>query len=67
MIAAPLDRGGAAVEIEAVDTGSGNQLAAMSMGYFAPMSDLQARFSTLAPATIALNKESAEFGSLLHP
>lgn len=67
LIAAPLDRGGAAVEIEAVDTDTGNQLAAMSMGYFAPMSDLQARFSSLAPATIALNKESAEFGSLLHP
>jgi len=67
LIAAPLDRGGAAVEIEAVDSGTGSQLAAMSMGYFAPMSDLQARFSTLAPATIALNKESVQFGSLLHP
>src|SRR6266581_1545655 len=32
----PPDRGGAAVEIEAVDTESGKQLAALHLGYFAP-------------------------------
>ncbi|WP_410012879.1 DUF3313 family protein [Sodalis sp. C49] len=67
MFAAPLDRGGASVEIEALDPGSRQQLAAISIGYFAPLSDLKARFSALAPASIALNKAAAEFGPLLRP
>ncbi|NDL65641.1 DUF3313 family protein [Acerihabitans arboris] len=65
MFAAPLDRGGASVEIEALDTGTRQQLAAMTMGYFAPISELKARFSALAPASIALDKASAQFGPLL--
>ncbi len=67
LFAAPLDRGGAAVEIEAVETGSRQQLAALSLGYYAPISDIKARFSKLAPAQIALDKASDDFGPLLHP
>ncbi|XBS69794.1 hypothetical protein ABK905_26515 [Acerihabitans sp. KWT182] len=67
MFAAPLERGGAAVEIEAVETGDRQQLAALSLGYYAPMSDLKARFSKLAPAEIALNKAANDFGPLMHP
>lgn len=66
MFATPLDRGGAAVEIEALDAGTKQQLAALSMGYFAPLNDFKARFSALASAAIALDKESAQFGPLLH-
>ncbi|WP_413726154.1 DUF3313 family protein [Sodalis sp. RH16] len=67
MFAAPLERGGAAVEIEAVETGSHRQLAALSLGYYAPLSDLKARYSKLAPAQIALDKAADDFGPLLHP
>lgn len=67
LLVVPLDRGGAAVEIEAVDPQTGHQLAALTQGYFAPMSDLKARFSKLAPAEIALRKAAADFVPLLQP
>jgi len=63
----PFDRGGAAVEIEAVDPDSGRQLAALRLGYFAPLTDLKARFSKFAPATIALKKAANDFALLLRP
>jgi hypothetical protein len=63
----PLDRGGAAVEIEAIDADTGTQVAAIQLGYFAPLSDLFARFSKLAPAEIALRKAAAEFKRMLAP
>lgn len=67
LVFVPIDRGGAAVEIEALDAESKQQLAAMTLGYFAPMSDLGARFSRLAPAEIALKKAAADFAPLLQP
>lgn len=67
LFAAPLDRGGAAVEIEAVDSDSHSQLAALSLGYYPPISDIKARFSKLAPAKIALDKAAGDFGPLLRP
>jgi hypothetical protein len=67
LIAVPLDRGGAAVEIEAIDSGTHQQLAALSQGYYAPMSEVKARFSKLASARIAIDKVSADFGPLIHP
>ena len=62
----PLDRGGAAVEIEAIDPQTGHQLAAMTQGYFAPLSEFKARFSKLVPAEIALRKGAADFVPLLN-
>lgn len=67
LLVVPLDRGGAAVEIEAVDPQTGRQLAAMTQGYFAPLSELKARFSRLAPAEIAVRKAAADFVPLLQP
>ena len=67
LLIAPWDRGGAAVEIEAVDAQTGRQLAAMRLGYFAPLSDITARFSKLAPAEIAVRKAAVDFVSLLNP
>ena len=67
LLVGPLDRGGAAVEIEAVDAQTGRQLAALRLGYFAPLSELKARFSRLAPAEIAVRKAAADFASLLMP
>lgn len=67
LLTVPLDRGGAAVEVEAVDTQTGRQLAAMTQGYFAPLSDLKARFSKLASAEIAVRKAAADFVPLLQP
>ena len=67
LLIVPLDRGGAAVEIEAVDPQTGRQIAALTQGYFAPMSELKARFSKLAPAEIAVRKAAADFVPLLQP
>lgn len=61
----PLDRGGAAVEIVAVDAESQRPLAAMSYAHYAPLSEFGARFERLAPANIAFRKAAAEFVSLL--
>lgn len=66
LLLGPLDRGGAAVEVEAVDPHTRRQIAAMTQGYFAPLSELKARFSKLAPAEIALRKAAADFVPLLH-
>ncbi|MBC7604173.1 MAG: DUF3313 family protein [Ramlibacter sp.] len=67
LLTVPLDRGGAAVEIEAVDPQTGRQLAALTQGYFAPMSELKARFRKLASAEIAVHKAAADFVQLLQP
>lgn len=67
LLIGPLDRGGAAVEIEAVDPRTGRQLAALRLGYFTPLSELKARFSKLAPAEIAVRKAAADFVVLLKP
>jgi hypothetical protein len=63
----PLDRGGAAVEIEAVDPQTGRQLAALTHSWRAPLAELMARFSKLAAAEIALHKAAADFVPLLQP
>jgi Protein of unknown function (DUF3313) len=65
LLVVPIDRGGAAVEIEAVDPDSGKQFAALRLGYFAPITDLRARFHKLAPAEIALKKAADDFVPLL--
>ncbi len=67
LLIGPLDRGGAATEIEAVDAESGHQLAAIRLGYFAPLTDIGARFSKLAPAEIAVKKAAADFARMLVP
>lgn len=67
LLIGPLDRGGAALEIEAVDPQTGRQAAALKLGYFAPLSELKARFSKLAPAEIAVRKAAADFVPLLVP
>jgi hypothetical protein len=67
LLVVPLDRGGAAAEIEAVDAETGKQIAAIELGYFAPLSDFFARFSKLAPAEIALRKAAGDFGQVLAP
>lgn len=63
----PLDRGGAAVDVEALDQATGKQVAALTLGHFAPLSELKSRFSKLAPAQLALRKAANEFGALLRP
>jgi hypothetical protein len=67
LLVVPLDRGGAAVEIEAVDPQTGRQLAALTQGYFAPLSELKARFIRMAPAEIAVRKAAADFVPLMQP
>lgn len=67
LLFAPLDRGGAVVEIEALDSDTGKQLAALRQGYFTPLSQMKVRFSKLAPAQLALSKAATDFGVLLQP
>lgn len=63
----PLDRGGAAVEIEALEPRTGKQVAALTLGHFAPLSELKSHFSKLAPAELALRKAAVDFSALLRP
>ncbi len=65
LLLAPLDRGGAAFEIEAVDATSGAQLAALKLGHYAPITDLLARFSKFEPTEIATRKAAQDFVALL--
>lgn len=63
----PLERGGAAMEIEAVDPQTGRQLAALAPGWRAPVTELMVRFSKLAAAEVAIRKAAADFVLLLQP
>ena len=63
----PLERGGAAMEIEAVDPQTGLQLAALAPGWRAPVTELMVRFSKLAAAETAVRKAAADFALLLQP
>jgi hypothetical protein len=67
LLIGPLDRGGGAFEIEAVDPVTQRQLAALRLGYFAPLSEFRARFDRMAPAEIAVRKAAADFAVLLTP
>lgn len=61
----PLDRGGAAVEIQVLDAETLQPLASMAHAYFAPIAEFRARFSALAPAEWALNAAASELAKLL--
>ena len=65
LLTVPLDRGGAAVEIEVLDADTRQPLASMAHAYFAPLSEFRARFSALAPAELALNAAAVELAKLL--
>jgi hypothetical protein len=65
LLTVPLDRGGAAVEIEVLDADTRQPLASMAHAYFAPLSEFKARFSALAPAELALNAAAVELAKLL--
>jgi hypothetical protein len=64
---APLDGGGAVVEIEALEPDTEKQLAARTLRYYPPVSEMRIRFSKLAPAQLALRKAAADFIALLSP
>jgi hypothetical protein len=61
----PLDRGGAAVEIQVLDAETLQPLASMAHAYFVPIAEFRARFSALAPAELALNAAAIELARLL--
>jgi hypothetical protein len=65
LLTVPLDRGGAAVEIEVLDAETRQPLASMAHAHFAPLSEFKARFSALAPAELALNAAAVELAKLL--
>jgi hypothetical protein len=53
------------MEIEAVDPQTGRQLAALTPGWRAPVTELMVRFSKLAAAETAVRKAAADFVLLL--
>ncbi len=57
----PLDRGGAAIEIVALDGRTGEPLASMKKGYYPPIWNFTARFAKLEPAQLALKELATEF------
>lgn len=61
----PLDRGGAAVEIQVLDADTLQPIASMAHAYFVPITEFKARFSALAPAELALNAAASELAKLL--
>jgi hypothetical protein len=61
----PIDRGGAAVEIQVLDAETLQPLASMAHAYLAPISEFKARFSALAPAELALHAAAVELAKLL--
>ena len=61
----PLDRGGAAVEIQVLDADTLQPLASMAHAYFVPITEFKARFSALASAELALNAAASELAKLL--
>ena len=65
LLTVPLDRGGAAVEIEVLDAETLQPLATMAHAHFAPLSEFKARFSRLAPAEFALKTAAVELAKLL--
>lgn len=65
LLTVPLDRGGAAVEIEILDAETRQPLASMSHAQFAPLSEFKARFVRLAPAKFALQAAAEKFAALL--
>jgi hypothetical protein len=65
LLTVPLDRGGAAVEIQVLDAESLQPLASVAHAYFAPVAEFRARFSALAPAELALNAAAIELAKLL--
>jgi hypothetical protein len=67
LLTVPLDRGGAAVEIEVLDAETRQPLASMAHAHFAPMSEFKAKFSKLAPAEFALHAAAVELAKLLRP
>lgn len=64
LLIGPLDRGGAAVEVELLDAQTRSTLASYSTAYYAPLSEFKARFSRLAPAELAVKNAANAFAQL---
>ena len=61
LLIGPLDRGGAAVQLELLDAQTHQPLASYSKGLYAPITDIKARFDRLAPAHWALQQAAQAF------
>jgi hypothetical protein len=57
----PLDRGGASVEIQALDSSTGVEMLRESYTHQVPFSEYKAHFSRLEPAKIALSNAIQQF------
>ncbi len=57
----PMDHGGAAVELEAVDIRSNKVITQLRFASWTPISELRAHFTRLAPANVALTAAAHEF------
>jgi hypothetical protein len=67
LLIGPLDRGGAAVELELLDAQTQRPVASLATAYYAPLSEFTARFSRLEPAELAVKRAAREFAQTVHP
>lgn len=65
LLIGPLDRGGAAVEIEALTAVERTPLAALRIGRFTPLRELGLRFERWASAEAVLQTAATEFAALV--
>jgi len=61
----PVDRGGAAVEIEAIDVETGRRVAALASAGTGTLVDFRGHYSRLGHAELALQRAAQEFRSLV--
>lgn len=67
LIFVPVERGGAAVQIEAFDQESGQKIASLSVAKSASLTDLHGYFSRYTHAQTVLQDAAATFANLLEP
>ncbi len=65
LLLGPLERGGAAVDIEAIDPVSGQRVAHLVRGYYAPLAEWRLRYDRLGSAKWALQQAAEDFAQTL--
>ncbi len=62
----PMDHGGAAVELEAIDINKQEVIGQLRFANWTPLSEFRAHFTRLQPASLALSQAAKEFASQLN-
>ena len=65
LLIGPLDRGGAALEMELLDAQTRQPLVTLTTAHYAPLTELGARFDRLASVRWAMQQAAGEFAALV--